>query len=48
MIGQAMRAKRVECFAFAENVGIVNSTQPPRLCFCMRNLGGFSFSRLVI
>lgn len=22
----------------------MHSTQPPRLCFCMRNLGGFSFA----
>jgi hypothetical protein len=22
----------------------IPATQPPRLCFCMRNLGGFSFS----
>lgn len=23
---------------------ILSSTQPPRLCLCKRNLGGFSFS----
>ena len=37
-----LSAKRL-AGAWAPASDTILATQPPRLCFCMRNLGGFSF-----